>query len=190
MREFTDDEWKALVAKAEEIGAQHGKNKAEWWEQYTLGGMARGDEKEAARRVLRLLDEDMDQLNLPNDGMAGEYADDYTPNDLYHELEIEEEDDTDDTQLVTKYQDAFTAGVLHVAFGRARGILGLSVYVGPIGRAGDVAWERANEDKLGNFTCSCCGTANVPCTRQYKADAYDGFICEHCAVHADEEAGE
>lgn len=124
MNEISDEAWAALVAQAGEIGTRHGKNAASWWEQHVLGGRAYGDMKAKARWVLdKLEDCDSDDLNLPTDGMSGEFAAEYGMAELYAELGISEEDDTDDLELVSVYQDAFSGAVESAVAGFAHGIL-------------------------------------------------------------------
>jgi hypothetical protein len=69
-----------LIRAASDLGKEHGRNAAEWFAQDAFGGRHTGDSKEAARRILQMLDDGdpalWDAANVPN--LSGEWADDMT----------------------------------------------------------------------------------------------------------------
>lgn len=69
---------------AAELGAEHGKNAASWWEMDAIGGRASGNPAETARRVLQGL-EDGDPViydAIPHADLSGEWAGDMTGPEL------------------------------------------------------------------------------------------------------------
>lgn len=73
-----------LVSTAVELGTEHGRNAAEWFAQDAFGGRHTGVSKEAARRILQMLDDGdpalWDAANVPN--LSGEWADSMTTRKL------------------------------------------------------------------------------------------------------------
>jgi hypothetical protein len=73
-----------LVGAAIELGAEHGKSAAEWFAQDAFGGRHTGDSKEAAKRILQMMDDGdpalYDAANVPD--LSGEWADSMTTRKL------------------------------------------------------------------------------------------------------------
>lgn len=93
--ESLDDLYNRADSIAYELGMKAGCNYANWAEQYLYGGRFTGDQKEAARAVLKALEDCDDAIydGLPN--LSGEDADGPTPRslleDVLYELDIEED---------------------------------------------------------------------------------------------------
>ena len=66
---------------ARELGAEHGQNAADWWEQDAIGGRSRaGTEQETARRVLQGIEDGDPEIldSLPAPDLSGEWVDTLT----------------------------------------------------------------------------------------------------------------
>jgi hypothetical protein len=97
-----DPEWEAALVKAGEIGTEHGRMAAGWYEI---------PDAETARRVIKSLEDgDPEIYGTFAKPPTGEYADDYTFIDLMRELGHSEDYDTDDAQLWSAYTDAWDTG--------------------------------------------------------------------------------
>lgn len=86
-----NEKYDLWLARATEIGREHGENAAAWWEQDAIGGRASGDVTAAARRVLAGI-EDCDPMildNLPAPDLSGEWAGGYTPDRLYEDCDVD-----------------------------------------------------------------------------------------------------
>jgi hypothetical protein len=115
MTKFTDAEWNDILERAGNIGSEHGGNAATWVE------FADAD---AARKFVDMLDEgDPEAYDAIPSAPSGEWADDYSPRDLYAELEVSEDDETDDMAVWTAYADAFEATAAEAVEKRARSIV-------------------------------------------------------------------
>lgn len=99
MTGYTEEQWTALKTKAEEIGAEHGKSAATWYEI---------PDAATAQKILTGIDDgDPEILDTFADPPTGEFAGDYTFKDLYRDLGIGEDDDSDDMALHNAYLDAW-----------------------------------------------------------------------------------
>jgi hypothetical protein len=97
------DEWNALIAKAEELGRERGRDVASWFEV---------NERDTARVVLGAI-EDGDPMvldGLPYVDLSGEWADDYSLRNLLDDLDLES--DSDDGALGTAFMDAANEQVI------------------------------------------------------------------------------
>jgi hypothetical protein len=113
MGEFSEARWSALTTRAAEIGAEHGRNAAQWVDVDGDGA--------AQRWVTGISDGDPMVLDaLPDNPLSGEYADSYGMADLYRDLGIEQRDDTDDAELCRAYEDAYSGAVQDEVERRAR----------------------------------------------------------------------
>lgn len=99
--------------RAERIGAQHGRNAAEWWCQDTIGGRSgrsTAEDTETARRVLRMLDDCDPALEIPRPDLSGQWAGGYSAPWLLEDctgLDETSEAFDDLTGLCDCYEDAF-----------------------------------------------------------------------------------
>jgi hypothetical protein len=115
MTKFTDTEWDDILARAANIGSEHGGSAATWIE------FADAD---AARNFFNMLDEgDPEAYDSIPSAPSGEYADDYSPRNLYAELEISENDETDDGEIWNAYTDAFETTAAESVEKRARSLV-------------------------------------------------------------------
>jgi hypothetical protein len=115
MTKFTDTEWDDILARASNIGTEHGGSAATWVE---------FDDTDSARRFVELLDEgDPEAYDSIPSAPSGEYAGDYSPRDLYVELEISEDDETDDGEIWNAYRDAFETTAAESVEKRARSLV-------------------------------------------------------------------
>lgn len=95
--------WSALVEAAGQLGKRHGVLDAQWVDvtgrntRWWLDGLAAGDP--AVHDA------------LPTPPLTGEFADSYGEADLYRDLEIRAEDDSDDGELVHVYRSAWCDAV-------------------------------------------------------------------------------
>jgi hypothetical protein len=73
-----------LIRAASDLGKEHGRNAAEWFAQDAFGGRHTGDSKEAAKRILQMMDDGdpalYDAANVPD--LSGEWADSMTTRKL------------------------------------------------------------------------------------------------------------
>lgn len=81
---FSDDLFDLAEVCAFDLGEKAGRNYANWVEQDLFGGRYTGDQKEAARAVLKDLEEGYWHDGLPN--LSGEYADGPTPQSVLKEV--------------------------------------------------------------------------------------------------------
>lgn len=94
--ESLDDLYNRADSIAYELGMKAGSNHAHWVEQDTFGGRYTGDQKEAARAVLKALEDCEDWLyeRMPN--LSGESVCDPTPRslleDVLYELDLEDDE--------------------------------------------------------------------------------------------------
>lgn len=92
--ESLDDLYNRADAVAYDLGMKAGRNHAHWVEQDTFGGRCTGDQKKAARAVLKALEDCEDWLyeRMPN--LSGESVCNPTPRsllaDVLYELDIPE----------------------------------------------------------------------------------------------------
>ena len=115
MTKFTDAEWQDILERAGNIGSEHGGSAATWVE-FT--------DTKAARNFVEMLDEGNPQvLDAMPSAPSGEWADDYSPRDLFAELEISEDDETDDGEIWRTYADAFEAAAAESVEKHARSIV-------------------------------------------------------------------
>lgn len=112
IREFTDTGWEALTTSASGIGSAHGQTAASWVDI---------DDAATARRLLAGLEENdpeiLDSLPAPP---TGEYADDYSPCQLFRDLDVPGDAETDDMELWHAYADAFHSAVCDAIEQRCR----------------------------------------------------------------------
>lgn len=106
---MTDKEYEAWRKAAEELGAEAGKNAADWWEQDAIGGRATRSERECAELTLRGLDDGdplvLDSLPCPN--LSGEWAGDPTPRSLAEELGFNPDGYNDGPEILSDLCDAW-----------------------------------------------------------------------------------
>jgi hypothetical protein len=102
----------SAVERAAELGSEHGRNSAEWWQQDSIGGRASGDVRETARLILSGLDEgDPAVLDaLPAADLSGQWADGPVPRDILHECGTDEGSDTAD-EVLSAWEDGFNTAV-------------------------------------------------------------------------------
>lgn len=113
MGTFTDAGWKTLTARAAELGREHGTRAS--------AGVSVDSESAARRWLTGITDGDPEVLDaLPGAPLSGEYADSYGTADLYRDLGIAAEDDSDDAGLCLAYEDAYHAAVQAEVERRAR----------------------------------------------------------------------
>lgn len=84
--ESLDDLFNRAEVCATELGEKAGRNYANWIEQDLFGGRYTGNQREAARAVLKALEDCDDGLydGLPN--LSGEYADGPTPQSVLKDI--------------------------------------------------------------------------------------------------------
>jgi hypothetical protein len=93
--ESLDDLFNRAETCAFDLGEKAGRNHANWVEQDTFGGRCTGDQAEAARAVLKAIEDCDDGLydGLPN--LSGEWADSPTPRsileDVFHYMNVTSE---------------------------------------------------------------------------------------------------
>jgi hypothetical protein len=115
MTKYTEAEWDDILTRAGNIGSEHGGNAATWVE-FT--------DTDATRKFVGMLDEgDPEAYDMTPSAPSGEWADDYSPRDLYAELEISEDDETDDMAVWDAYADAFNTTAAEAVEKRARSIV-------------------------------------------------------------------
>jgi len=115
MTKFTDAEWQDILERAGNIGSEHGGSAATWVE-FT--------DADAARKFVELLDEgDPEAYDMVPSAPSGQFADDYSPRDLFAELEVSEDDETDDGEIWRAYADAFETAAAESVEKRARSIV-------------------------------------------------------------------
>lgn len=94
--ESLDDLYNQADAIAYDLGMKAGRNHAHWVEQDTFGGRCTGDQKQAARAVLKALDEMEDWLYERMPDLSGESVCDPTPRslleDVLYKLDLEDEE--------------------------------------------------------------------------------------------------
>ena len=94
--ESLDDLFNRAETCAFDLGEKAGRNYANWVEQDLFGGRYTGDQKEAARAVLKAIEDCDDGLydGLPN--LSGEYADGPTPTsilkDIFYCMDLDSEE--------------------------------------------------------------------------------------------------
>jgi len=94
--ESSDDLFTRAELCAHELGEKAGRNHANWIEQDLFGGRFTGNQAEAARAVLKAIDDCDNGLydGLPN--LSGEYADGPTPTsilkDIFYCMDLDSED--------------------------------------------------------------------------------------------------
>jgi hypothetical protein len=129
------DNYDTAKSRAEEIGAEHGRNAAAWFEQETIGGRVSGTAEalDTARRILRgIADGDPEILDaLPGPDLSGQWADGYLPRDLARDcgLEDEESDPEGDeilAELCDAYEDAFRTAVTDHVTDACRTVVGIA----------------------------------------------------------------
>jgi hypothetical protein len=115
MTKFSDTEWNDILARASNIGNEQGGNAATWIE---------FADTDAARKFVDMLNEgDPEAYDSIPSAPSGEYAGDYSPRDLYTELEVSEDAETDDGEIWRTYADAFEATAAEAVEKRARSIV-------------------------------------------------------------------
>jgi hypothetical protein len=115
MTKYTEAEWNDILERAGNIGGEHGGNAATWVE---------FADAKAARNFVDMLDEsDPEAYDMTPTAPSGEYADDYSPRDLYAELEVSEDDETDDMAVWNAYADALETTAAEAVEKRARSIV-------------------------------------------------------------------
>lgn len=117
MRTFSDAEWATLTARAATLGTERGTNAAQWVDVDSDGA--------AQRWVTGIEDGDPEVMDgLPDQPLSGEYADAYGMADLYRDLEVDQENDSDDRELCRAFEDAYSQAVQTEVERRARYQLG------------------------------------------------------------------
>jgi hypothetical protein len=115
MTKFTEAEWSDILERAGNIGSDHGGSAATFVE-FT--------DADAARKFVDMLDEgDPEAYDSIPSAPSGQYADDYSPRDLFAELEVSEDDETDDGEIWRTYADAFETTAAESVEKRARSIV-------------------------------------------------------------------
>lgn len=78
---------------ARQLGTEHGKNAAAWWEQDAIGGRSSGDVKITASTVLKGLEDGYPEIldALPHADLSGQWADGMTPQILAEECDVPNE---------------------------------------------------------------------------------------------------
>jgi hypothetical protein len=115
MTKFTEAKWNDILTRASNIGTEHGESAATWIE-FT--------DADAARKFVDMLDEgDPEAYDSIPSAPSGQYADDYSPRNLFAELEISEDDETDDGEIWSTYADAFETTAAESVEKRARSIV-------------------------------------------------------------------
>jgi hypothetical protein len=111
---MSDDQMiEQAIARAAEIGAEHGENAASWWDQDAIGGRSQGDPVETAKLVLQGIDDGDPMVldSLPAPDLSGEWADGYTPRRLLEDVGDNDGDASFHEGLVDDlcraYEDAF-----------------------------------------------------------------------------------
>lgn len=121
MTEITVRMWESLLGQATEIGTKQGTNAAEWWCQYNVDNR----DDDVTRAVLTAIDDvDSEVLDSFPSPPTGEWADDYSPRDLYREIGMSEQDESDDMQVWHTYADAFSDAVQAEIGRKCRTVLG------------------------------------------------------------------
>lgn len=102
----------AAIVKAREIGADHGRSAAGWWEQDAIGGRATGDVRPTARAVLQGLEDGDPQVldAIPGPDLSGEWADGYSPRRLLDDVGANDGDASFIDGLVSDLCDAYEKG--------------------------------------------------------------------------------
>lgn len=102
-----------VYEEARRIGAAHGRNAAEWWCQDTIGGRSgrsTDEDKETARRVLRMLDDCDPELEITRPDLSGQWAGGYSSRDLLRDVTGDDEpgEAFDDLPgICDEYEDGF-----------------------------------------------------------------------------------
>jgi hypothetical protein len=102
----------AAVERAALVGAEHGRNAVEFWNEYALGGRATGNLVERARWLLSGVEDCNPAVldELPAADLSSEHADGFTLRDLCAECGTDEDGPAVD-ECATAYEDEFTAAV-------------------------------------------------------------------------------
>jgi len=102
----------AAVERAALVGAEHGRNAAEFWNEYALGGRATGNLVERARWLLSGVEDCNPAVldELPSADLSSEHADGFSLRDLCVECGTDEDGPAAD-ECATAYEDGFTESV-------------------------------------------------------------------------------
>lgn len=112
-----------ITNKAKRLGKDHGENAAAWYVQDAIDQTR--DTVRASQTVLHgILDGDPEILDsLPWADLSGQWADGMTPADVYDDLGILPERDSDDMEYIRIYEDSYNDAVVRYVETQCRGRL-------------------------------------------------------------------
>ena len=114
---LTDAEFKKVVSAASQLGEQHGRNAAAWWEQDNIGGRVSShvDTEEVARRVLSGIEEGDPAVydSFPQVNLSGEWKDSMTPTMLMIQVGVCDVPPVEESEICDAYETAAQCGVEH-----------------------------------------------------------------------------
>lgn len=123
--------YETAIATAKALGTEHGMTASHWWIQLHIGTSAFGDIHGFARNILHAEAEGEADALLPQNGLSGEWAGDFTSTDLMKAVNEAVGLDPDDasvgaieTDVYTAYEEAFDSVSMEQILQACRKLLG------------------------------------------------------------------